>query len=106
MLLRFWSQIGFVFLQEIEAVTGENWVCYVRAKFAAEVEAATVSKHRERHRRPRRRLSGLDSFGHEDRGDWLEGLGASGGYYRLVAMYSYQEWRDRPLLTGIRLSVL
>jgi hypothetical protein len=48
----------------------------------------------------------MDNFGHGDRRELLEGLGASGGYYRLVAMYSYQERRDSPLLTGIKLSIL
>jgi hypothetical protein len=65
------------FYRVIQTAAEENWVCYVRAKFAAEVGAATVSKHRERHRRSRRRLSGLDSFGHEDRGERRSGRVAS-----------------------------
>jgi hypothetical protein len=57
-------------------------------------------------RRLRRRFSGMGSFGHGDRREWLEALWAIDAYYRLVAMYSYWKWRDSPLLTGIKLSIL
>ena len=94
---RFWSQIGFVFYRIIQTAAEENWVCYVRAKFAAEVGTATVSKHRERHRGRGGDSRVLTVSEHQNRRGSGEVVSRRCCCH-LVAMYSYWKWRDSPFL--------